>query len=208
MRTIAYIDGQNFLYKIAERVIESGLASSKQEINAVDISYLLNRIFPNEQMEIRYYGVAKIKRQEKYGNEIRDKSIQFADNLRRLKNCLNKNGVEYRATGSLKVRDRDECRQCGATDYKFQEKGVDVGLAVDLVSDVLRNEVDHIILVSSDIDLTPAVKLAKETGKKITYVGFDNQINRAMSVFADSTQVIRDGEAVEAYRRMFDDKIS
>ncbi len=204
IKTIAYIDGQNFLYKIAERVIASGLATSKQEVSAVDIPYLLKQIFPSEQLEIRYYGVAKIRQQRNYGEEIQEKSVQFADNLRRMRNCLAKTDVEFRATGVLKVRDRDECKKCGATDYKFQEKGVDVGLAVDIVADSLRNQVDHIILVSSDTDLVPAIKVAKEAGRKITYVGFDNQITRLLSSLADSTQVIRDNEVIEAYRRMYD----
>lgn len=204
IKTIAYIDGQNFLYKIAERVVASGLATSKQEVSVIDIPYLLNQIFPDEELEIRYYGVAKIRQQRNYGEEIQEKSIQFADNLRRMKNCLAKIGVEFRATGVLKVRDRDECKKCGATDHKFQEKGVDVGLAVDIVADSLRNQVDHIILVSSDTDLTPAIKVAKEVGKKITYVGFDNQITRLLLSLADSTQVIRDNEVIESYRRMFD----
>ncbi len=108
IKTIAYIDGQNFLYKIAERVVNSGLVASKQEVSAVDIPYLLNQIFPNEQLEIRYYGVAKIRRRDNYGAEVQEKSIQFADNLRRMRSCLSKTGVEFRATGVLKVRDRDE----------------------------------------------------------------------------------------------------
>ncbi len=125
---------------------------ANRKLATSNIPYLLNQIFPNEQLEIRYYGVAKIRRRDNYGAEIQEKSIQFADNLRRMRSCLSKTGVKFRATGVLKVRDRDECKKCGATDYKFQEKGVDVGLAVDIVADSLRNNVDHIILVSSDTD--------------------------------------------------------
>ncbi len=84
IKAIAYIDGQNFLYEIAERVVASGLTTSKQEVNAVDIPYLLNQVFPDEQLEIRYYGVAKIRQRQDYGEEMREKSIQFADNLRRM----------------------------------------------------------------------------------------------------------------------------
>lgn len=180
------------------------MATFKQEVCSIDIPYLLNQIFPNEELVIRYYGVAKIRQQKNYGETIQEKSIRFADNLRRMRNCLAKTGVEFRATGVLKVRDRDECKKCGATDYKFQEKGVDVGLAVDLVADALRNRVSHIILISSDTDLVPAIKVAKEAGIRITYVGFDNQITRLLSSLADSTQIIRDSEVIEAYRRMFD----
>ena len=204
IKTVVYVDGQNFLYKIAERVVASGLATSKQEVSAIDIPYLLHQVFPDEQLEIRYYGVAKIRQQRKYGEEIAEKSVQFADNLRRMRNCLAKTGVEFRATGVLKVRDRDECKKCGTTDYKFQEKGVDVGLAVDVVADSLKGWVDHIVLLSSDTDLAPALKVAKEASKRITYVGFDNQLTRLLSSLADSTQIIRDNEVIEAYRRMCD----
>lgn len=205
IKTIVYIDGQNFLYKITERVMASGMATNKQEISVVDIPHLLAQLLPHEKLEIRYYGVDKIRQQQNYGVDIREKSIRFADNLRRLRSCLAKTGVSYRATGVLKVRDRDECKKCGATDYKFQEKGVDVGLAVDIVADSLKKQVDHIILVSSDTDLIPAIKIAKESGRQITYVGFSNQITKSLSSLADSTQVIRDNEVIEAYRRMFDE---
>lgn len=202
IKTIVYIDGQNFLYKVAERVIAAGLVRDKQEVSAIDIPYLLDRIFPGEQLDIRYYGVAWIRRQRDFGAEIQEKSIQFADNLRRMRACLARTGVEFRETGVLKVRDRDACKRCGATDYKFQEKGVDVGLAVDIVADSLRGQTEHIVLISSDTDLIPAVKIAREVGVRITYVGFDNQITRLLSQRADSTQVIRDNEVVEAYMRI------
>ena len=96
MRTIVYIDGQNFLYKVTERVLANGLVGSKQDIAKIDIPYLVKQVLPNENPEIRYYGVAKIRRQEEYGVEIREKSEKFADNLRRLKGCLSKTNVKSR----------------------------------------------------------------------------------------------------------------
>jgi uncharacterized protein (TIGR00288 family) len=201
MKTIAYIDGQNFLYKVAEKLAEAKLVTDKQEINAIDILYLLRQVFPNEKIEARFYGVAKIKQQNGFGKAIHNKSVKFADNLRKMRNCLANTGVEYRATGILKVRDSDKCKKCGATDYKFQEKGVDVGLAVDIVRDVMSGAVDHIILLSSDMDIIPAILIAGEMGKKITYVGFDNRLTGALSSRASSTQVLRDTEVIEAWRR-------
>lgn len=184
-------------------MVASGLATDKQEVSAVDIPFLLSQIFPSEKLEICYYDVAKIRRQCSYGAEIQEKSIQFADNSRRMRSCLSKTGVKFRATGVLKVRDRDECKKCRATDYKFQEKGVDVGLAVDIVADSLKNQVDCVILVSSDTDLAPAIKIAKGAGKRVTYVGFDKQITRLLSSLADSTRAIQDDEVIEAYRRRY-----
>ena len=130
-----------------------------------------------------------------------NKSIRFSDNLRRVRNSLNSQGIDYIEVGKLKIRDSDVCKNCGSKDYRFQEKGVDVGLAVDIVKDTLKDEVDKIILASSDTDLIPAILLAENEGKKVVYVGFDDRLTQALSVKSNSTQVIRDAEVIQAYNR-------
>lgn len=201
MRNIVYIDGQNFLYKAAEILIEHGLIRDKQELTSLDIRYLFENIFPEEELQIRFYGVTRIKRRYDLGEEILNKSIRFSDNLRRVRNSLNSQNIEYVEAGKLKVRDSDTCKNCGSQDYRFQEKGVDVGLAIGIVRDTLKDDVDKIILASSDTDLIPAVLLAKAEGKDVVYVGFDDRLTQALSVKSSSTQVIRDAEVIEAYKR-------
>ncbi|MBI2029956.1 NYN domain-containing protein [Candidatus Gottesmanbacteria bacterium] len=66
------------------------------------------------------------------------------------------------------------------SDGKFHEKGVDVQIAVDIVRGAIKNEYDKCYLISSDTDLLPAIKTAKDEGKKIIYVGFENFISRAL----------------------------
>lgn len=202
MKTIIYIDGQNFLYKAAERLIDAGVVTYKQAVTSIDLPYLFSQIVPHLQPEIRFYGVKKIKRQTRFGADIKRKSVQFANNLRRVRSCLQKTGVKFCATGTLKVRDRDQCKQCGATDYKYQEKGVDVGLAVDIVNDVLTKQTDHVILVSSDTDLIPAIKIAKAHHAQLTYVGFNHQLTKAISILANSTKIIHDRDLITAYERL------
>lgn len=63
---------------------------------------------------------------------------------------------------------------------KFHEKGVDVNIAVDILVATYENLCDHIILVSSDTDLLPAIKKAKEKGKVVEYIGFSHQPSVAM----------------------------
>lgn len=201
MKTVVYVDGQNFLYKVAEILEPLNIISGKQEVCSIDIPFLLKNLFPDEDLEIRYYGVSKIRRRDDFTQEILEKSVHFADSMRRLKNYLAKTGVTYRPVGILKVRDRDVCKKCGFTDYKFLEKGVDVGLAVELVEDVLKNQVEHIVLLSSDTDLMPAIKIAKKNKIKLTYVAFENYITKSFSNVADATHVLRSQEIVEAYSR-------
>lgn len=201
MKNIVYIDGQNFLYKTAEILIENEIIKDKQELTSIDIRFLFEKIFPGEELEIRFYGVTKIKRRYDLGEEILAKSIKFSDNLRRVRNSLNSQNINYIEVGKLKIRDSDICKKCGSKDYRYQEKGVDVGLAVGIVHDALKNEVDRIILASSDTDLIPAILLAKSEGKKVVYVGFDDRLTQALSSKSSSTQVIRNAEVIEAYNR-------
>lgn len=173
----------------------------KQDLTNLDIRYLFENIFPDEELQIRFYGVTKIKRRHDLGEEILSKSIRFSDNLRRVRNSLASQNIDYIEVGKLKIRDSDICKNCDSKDYRFQEKGVDVGLAIGMVRDTLKNEVDKIILASSDTDLIPAVLLAKDEGKEVVYVGFDDRLTKALFAKSSTTQVIRDAEVVEAYRR-------
>jgi hypothetical protein len=66
------------------------------------------------------------------------------------------------------------------SDGVFREKGVDVNIAVDMLVATYENLADRIILVSSDTDLLPAIRKAKQKGKKIEYVGFSHMPSVAM----------------------------
>lgn len=63
---------------------------------------------------------------------------------------------------------------------RYHEKGVDVQIAVDIVRGAIKNEYGICYLISSDTDLLPAIKTAKEERKKIIYVAFENSISRAL----------------------------
>lgn len=200
MKNIVYIDGQNFLYKTSEILVKHGLILDKQDLHAINIRPMLEKLFPGEELKIRFFGVAKIKRRPDLGQEILDKSIRFSDNLRRVRNSMASQNIAYIEAGKLKIRDSDICKTCGNKDYRYQEKGVDVGVAVSVVEDALRNEVDRVILVSSDTDLIPAILCAKRAGKNVTYVGFSERLTRALVDECDATQALRDDEIIEAYK--------
>ena len=77
------------------------------------------------------------------------------------------------------------------SDGKYHEKGVDVQIAVDLVRGAIKNEYDVCYLISSDTDLLPAIYTAKEEGKEIIYVGFENFISRALSKNCSSYLILK-----------------
>lgn len=63
----------------------------------------------------------------------------------------------------------------------FHEKGVDVQMAVDMVRGAIKGEYDVVYLISSDTDLLPAIKTAKDEGKQVIYVGFENFVSQALA---------------------------
>ncbi len=198
-KTIIYIDGQNFLYKVSERLLSANLISDKQDICSLDISGLFKPIFHNVNLEIRYYGVRRIYHKTDLNDGIQEKAKRFSDSLRRLKNYLRKNGVIYVPKGSLKIRTDEKCKKCGFIEQHFQEKGVDVGLAIDLIHDVASGQCDQIVLVSSDTDLLPALQVAKNYGTKITYVSFSGQATVSLVKASNEHIVLRDELVRKAY---------
>jgi len=60
--------------------------------------------------------------------------------------------------GQFKEKPR-KCLSCGAKWKGHEEKETDVQIAVHMVADAMRGDVDRIILISADTDLGPAIKM-------------------------------------------------
>ena len=73
----------------------------------------------------------------------------------------------------------------------FQEKGVDVHIAVDLLTGAYDNCYDTAVLVSSDTDLIPAIHGVRRKGKKIEYIGFAHRPSFGLIKNVDLTTTLR-----------------
>lgn len=62
----------------------------------------------------------------------------------------------------------------------YKEKGVDVRLALDLYSLAIENKFDKAILISSDSDLIPAVRMVQAKKKEVEYIGFSHNTSMAL----------------------------
>ncbi len=83
----------------------------------------------------------------------------------------------------------------------FREKGVDVKIAVDLVTNACDKIIKTAILCSSDSDLQPAVKEAMKRGIEIIYLGFEFNPNKGLSYTTNRTILIRNSEVLSAYKK-------
>jgi len=196
-KPIIYIDGQNFIYKAAEVLIAEGRISEKQQLHTFSFSHLFGNLMKSDQSEIRYYGTKL--RSHRSPPEIAAKSIVTLDSQRKLRNSLARDSVGFIESGKLKLREGDIRKHCGKQDPHFQEKGVDVRLAVDMLKDLYKNKTNTFVVVSSDTDLLPPIREVREMGGKVIYVGFSNKLTKAIIENANETQVIRDSEILEAY---------
>lgn len=75
-------------------------------------------------------------------------------------------------------------------DGKFHEKGVDVQMATDILVGAYEDLYDAVVLVSSDTDLIPVIKKARDKGKMVEYIGFAHKVSYALKANADRKRLL------------------
>jgi uncharacterized LabA/DUF88 family protein len=140
MRVIAYIDGMNF-YEASKNQpwYPAGWCNWTETIRAY---------CPGDVVSVRYFTSLYIG----------------GDRKRALRQELHLMAMEQEAKaelvyGSCRVR-QSRCPKCAAQSQRVAEKMTDVNIAVRLLEDAVDSLFDRAYLVSSDIDLVPAVHAA------------------------------------------------
>lgn len=162
------IDGSNFYYKL------KGLGL-KGLLN-FDFGKFAKYLARNKKIFDKRYYVGKIRQD---GTK---KTEELFKNQQRLISRLQKNGFKYCFGYLMK------------TDGKYHEKGVDVNMAVDIVSAAYEKKCGRIVLVSSDTDLAPAIKLAQKKGIIVEYIGFSHDPSVAMVSFCKESRLLTQEE--------------
>ncbi|MDQ5890115.1 MAG: hypothetical protein QG609_608 [Patescibacteria group bacterium] len=163
-RTTILIDGSNFYFKLKELKLHNLLKFNFAEF-AKDLA-------GKDQIIATNYYVGAVKTD---GTPAMQKNF---DNQRKLLSHLKKQKINYTLGYLLK------------TDGKLHEKGVDVRIAVDILVTAYEKTADRIILISSDTDLEPAIKKAREKNILIEYIGFKHQPSIAMKRFCNKYKLL------------------
>jgi len=153
-RCIVLIDGSNFYFKLKDLRLHNLLD--------FDFTGFASKLAKDQEIVHATYYVGKVRTD---GTEHTQKLF---NNQRKLLAHLKKHSFLYSLGYLMK------------SDSKMHEKGVDVNIAVDILVATYENLCDRIILVSSDTDLLPAIKKAKEKRKIVEYVGFSHKVSVAM----------------------------
>ncbi len=180
MKTIFFIDGENFVYQLRDSLAKGRLIKYRDELVRVDIRKLFESVLQDPSVRtasIRYYA-AKVHIIERTP-ELKERTERYAADADTWRTALESQQVEYVEAGHLLVRDGKPCVECGHREPVLVEKGVDVTIATDLI----RASGDNVrlVLLSSDGDLMPAVQEAKRRGAELYYVGFRGVSNAALA---------------------------
>lgn len=196
-KALVLIDGENFRNYVKRILVESGETYTDDDYNSIDLKSLINKIFLNENnieiKQIKYY-VAKIS--------LFAESLKYSQKKisgqRKLKMSLEKQGINFIVSGHVR---RQNIIVNEKTKHVFHEKGVDVGLAVDIMSQIIDKQFDTIVLCSSDSDLQPAVKEARKRGLSIIYLGFSINPNKGLQVTTNQTVLFRNSEIISILKQ-------
>ena len=189
METVLLIDGENFKGKI--KAVFKEVGKKRSAWHKYDFKGLLDKVLSGTDMKRKVFYFARLKMHE----DSKEKSQQLIEEQRLLKNHLEQQGFEVILTG--RVRGQMEDGERGKKVLIFREKGVDVKIAVDMVSLACEKKVGEIILGSSDSDLQPAVKEVRDRKVSCVYMGFESQPNKGLSYTTNRTILIRNSEVLE-----------
>lgn len=197
-KTIVYVDGENFLFKVADILKESGHIQHKPDIIKFYFSRLKKSAFTEFNIDsIRFYA-AKLG-QHKETPALYEQSKRLIDSQRRLKRSLTNDGVEFVLSGNVRLQEVIPAQKGQKEKYLFKEKGTDVRLAIDALANACDGDVGTVVLVSSDSDMQPMVSEVRRRGVKVVYVGFEIQPNMGLSYRCDQTILLRKSEIIDAF---------
>ena len=188
---ILFIDGENFLHKIEEVSEKEGLSGNRNRIVDINLKQLFDLPLKRLALSEVIFYAAKLHQNP----DTRQKSDELIKSQRKLRNNITKLGYQFVIAGNVRA-------QKVGNKTIFREKGVDVRIAVDLVSLACDKKIDTAILCSSDSDLQPAIAELKKRKVEVIYLGFETNPNRGLTFTSDRTILIRNSEILEIMKEV------
>ncbi|HEY2003767.1 MAG TPA: NYN domain-containing protein [Candidatus Saccharimonadia bacterium] len=203
-----YVDGENFIHSLTDVLRRHKKIASRQDVKAFDIAGLCSEALGVRDPEILYY-TTKLREaeEETHGKEVADKSKEIIAWVAGWNTMLMEQGVTVVRAGHLKIREAFPCPECGHIRHVFQEKGVDVRLAVDIVQEAIAPQADvggeqvNMAVFSSDSDLIPAVHAVRAKGLRVKNLAPSEGLNLGLARSCGEWQLITDDQFLKAFTR-------
>ncbi|HEY5805876.1 MAG TPA: NYN domain-containing protein [Candidatus Saccharimonadales bacterium] len=195
MKVIVFIDGENLRHRVADILLQERIIESGFELKKFNIRALIEDAVPEaKDAQMRYFGAkVRIRGSTKF---MRDKTLKIVQQKRPWNSYLGEQKIDYIETGNLQLK--TEKRDGRGVEY-LVEKGVDVGMAVDMTVEALKRRVDLAVCVSSDLDVLPAIKAVRKEGLKVLYLTNEQYLTSGIAVAADMTRTFTTRQVVENY---------
>lgn len=184
-----FIDGENFINKIEDVLEENKIVKNTLDLASMDFNKLFEKPLEKFNISRKIFYAARLS----IHPETVKKSKELIKLQRKLRNSLINQGYKFVMSGHVrgqKVGDK----------IVFREKGVDVKIAVDLISLACDKDLDTAILCSSDSDLQPAIKELRERNVDVVYLGFELNPNKGLTYTTNRTILFRNSEILEAMK--------
>jgi uncharacterized LabA/DUF88 family protein len=175
-RVAVFIDGSNLYFKL-RTLIPNKMDFIRYRYRDLALS-LINS---DERLTYIGYYVGVVRDTKRTKNH--EKTLELVKNQQKLFEQLRHQQIDI-VKGYLLERDG-----------RYFEKGVDVRLAVDIVSLAQAKKYDVGIVISSDTDLIPAMQQAQVHKREIMHVGFEHQPSLALIRYADRSRLLTRAEA-------------
>ena len=189
MKTILFIDGRNFISKV--NIVLNFGRDKNVDFSVYNFKGLFDKVLADIKIDRKIFYLGKLLKHK----ETIEKSEELIEKQRKLKTHLEKQGFEVVLAG--RVRGHMERCVKGHESLTFKEKGVDVKIAVDMITLAHNKELKTVIIASSDSDLQPAIKGLKKSGTERIYLGFENSPNKGLTFTTNRTILIRNSEVDE-----------
>lgn len=193
-KVILYIDGENLRHYIKDVLKENHIPQKDLSLLKVDLTKLFKKVLKGLNVNKKVYYSAKLKQHR----DTLKKSKELIQKQRALKTKLEKEDFDFIMSGNVQA-------QYVKTNKKskiiFREKGVDVKIAVDLITAACDKKIKTAILCSSDSDLQPAVKEIRNRGVKVIYIGFEINPNKGLIYTTNRAILIRNSEVMEYFSK-------
>ncbi len=194
IRRIVLIDGENLTYGLRTLLADSqpeaenhGEKAPRSVLNGFAFRALIEDLLEDKiPSQIIWFG-ARLRKYDQ-NEQILAKSSAAIALQSGFMNMLQRQQIQFVKVGYLRAREAEACKECGYVEWNLIEKGVDVGLAVRMLSEADSNT--EIVVFSADTDLLPAFKMARKMGARVMHVGYEYKPIAALSMNADSTRII------------------
>jgi len=195
-----FIDGENLRHRIASVLWEERLIDDHDQPFNFDVTSLLVDALGEGPEEISYY-TSRVKQPDfEISEHLANKITSIQEQNRRWIAQLTNHGVRVVKAGNLKVHDSARCQHCGKRSQVLQEKGVDVRFATDIVLAGTRDNIKHMVVISSDADMIPALEVVRAAGTKVTYLCFSEETNHAVAQNADQVATYSRQNIIDVFR--------